>query len=596
MKKLFLLVLFFIIFPLLTFAQNYDPEKIYLFDAHIDVQTNGEIMVTENITVNVRHQDIRRGIYRDLPNLFNESATPISLTMDGEKHPFFTEYWNDNLRVNFGDDNYIEKGKHTYSFKYSYIGAIDSLNNYDELYWNVTGNDWDFTIDKARVTVNFPQDVNIIEQGISLYTGYRGEKGKDAKQVSTTTFETTSELDRHAGFTISIPFEKGVIQQPTLLSRLKVLHSVHFYIALIMFIALALFYIITWYKVGRDPHYTVVTQYDAPHRASPAFLSYIKSVSHSKMLSCAILDLAMKGYLQIKEEGKSIILIRKQDGIKTLAAEEKLLLEKLFENTDTCKIDKKAGKILESIGNKVASGFRKIKDEYKINNIKYILKAYLFAVGLGVIPFIGATGFVMIIFNAMLICPFLSLLAFAFIAGRKWFLTLCFLALCIFITISVPGFPLYANVCECIFIIGIFMTALYMLLIPNVTPKGKEFFEHLKGFEKYLNTAEAHRTKESYPADTERIFCEYLPYAFALNLYNQWMNKFTDILSEATIQKCMECAGGTKIISSRLENCISNSWPSYGGGSSSSSSGHSGGSFGGGSSGGGHGGGGGGGR
>ena len=141
MKRLFLLILLFVC-PYLIFAQNYsynNQEKIYLFDVKVAVQENGEIQVTENITINAKHQKIRRGIYRDLPDSLQENAKPISLTMDGKTHPFFTEKQGRFLRVNFGNNDYISQGKHTYSFTYNYTGAINFFKDYDELYWNVTG-------------------------------------------------------------------------------------------------------------------------------------------------------------------------------------------------------------------------------------------------------------------------------------------------------------------------------------------------------------------------------------------------------------------------------------------------------------------------
>ncbi|MBQ2312993.1 MAG: DUF2207 domain-containing protein, partial [Elusimicrobiaceae bacterium] len=133
MKKLLLFVSFFVFSVCSVFAEiSYDPEKIYLFDAKITVQQNGEIQVTEDITLNAQHIKIRRGIVRDLPNSIAEHAHNISLTMDGEKHPFFTETHDGSLFINFGNDDYISKGKHTYSLTYSYVGAINFFQDYDE--------------------------------------------------------------------------------------------------------------------------------------------------------------------------------------------------------------------------------------------------------------------------------------------------------------------------------------------------------------------------------------------------------------------------------------------------------------------------------
>ena len=121
----------------------------------------------------------------------------------------------------------------------------------------------------------------------------------------------------------------------------------------------------------------------------------------------------------------------------------------------------------------------------------------------------------------------------------------------------------------------------YATLIRNVTPQGQTLFELIKGFKKYMKTAEIHRVAASDPTETERIFCDYLPFAFALGLSNQWIEKFSKVLSKATIEKCTASAGGIHSISSGLAHSISSS-----GGSGSHGGGHSGGGHGGGGGGG----------
>ena len=66
--------------------------------------------------------------------------------MAGAPHPYFTERNGQNLRINFGDDNYISYGEHTYRLVYSMDRAVRFFDDYDELYWNVTGNEWNFPI------------------------------------------------------------------------------------------------------------------------------------------------------------------------------------------------------------------------------------------------------------------------------------------------------------------------------------------------------------------------------------------------------------------------------------------------------------------
>ena len=632
MKRLLLLILLFVC-SCFASAWNYSyssEEKIYLFDVKVAVQQNGEIQVTENITLNVKHQKIRRGIYRDLPDSIQESAKPVSLTMDGEIHPFFTEKTGRFLRVNFGNNDYISQGKHTYSFTYTYTGAINFLKDYDELYWNVTGNDWDFTIDKAQIEITFPENTKVLEEGISLYTGAYGQQGHNAKQTSNFVFETTKPLSPKEGFTVAIPFEKGIVQKPitqTTVVRNNVNNNVSnnvnnavnnnvskpvsvaapvhenifsklwFGIGgifskpslsfIILLLILSIYCFVTWLMVGHDPFYPAVPQYKPPKDISPAFLCYLKKGSIPDILTCIILNLAMRGNIKIEEQEKNFLFLKskktvlflKNKDMTNLSKDEEILVLNLFPSF-ACDFfilnDWNSGDILEKTGRKIKKLFDDKKENYIISNWKFSAVAILLLLALGIIPnYQGEEYWIMnVIFVVFIFFTFLMSTANKLVALILAFLILPFLGK------------------DGMLIVGIIITLIYIKLIPNVTHLGREVFEYVKGFEKYIKTAESHRFELSEPIDPKKVFCDYLAYAYAIGLDNKWVKKFSGILSQATVQETLSRSGGISSVHS-LRSSIVNAMPSHSG---SSSGGSGGGSFGGGSSGGGHGGGGGGGR
>ena len=600
MKKILSLVAscFFVLLASVAFAQEeaydaffFDPEKIYLFDVKIDVQTDGSINITENITLNVKHQQIKRGIYRDIPISFEEQLKPVSLTLDGQKHPFFTEHKGRNLRINFGNDNYINQGRHTYSFNYTYKNAIKSFKNYDELYWNITGNEWNFIIDKARAQVNLPANAFVQKDGISLYTGPKGAKDSNARQVSDLIFETTRPLSYREGFTIAVPFDKGVMQKPPLLTRIKDSFSFSVFFSFALFVFLIIYTIISWLKVGRDPIYSNVTRYEPPQGISPALTYFLyNKMIDSNFISCILLDLAMKGYIEIQTEkgtfgSTKITLLRKKPASEYLPQEEKMVLNKLFgfSGGDVCVLDLTAGVMLNAIMKQLGNDFQKEGAAYIIGNGRYIVKALIIVACLGVLPFIftsPAAIFINLHFAVFfLVFPAVTKKSVIKLIIRLFFL--CFYSPFWFGTLhSSSGF-----LCLVFYIAALWGLDYYIKLIPNVTPLGRNIFEQLNGFKKYIETAEVNRVAATNPMDEEKIFCEYLPYAFAMGLHNQWMKKFTNILSQATIDKCMACAGGVAAVSGSLASGISSSMPS-GGGSGSGGGGSSGGGGGGGGGGG----------
>jgi hypothetical protein len=70
--------------------------------------------------------------------------------------------------------------------------------------------------------------------------------------------------------------------------------------ALLGFILLAIYFLFTWSKVGVDPPKGVIfPRFEAPKNLSPAAVRFIYKMGFDrKTFTAAILDLAVKGYLE----------------------------------------------------------------------------------------------------------------------------------------------------------------------------------------------------------------------------------------------------------------------------------------------------------
>ena len=167
----------------LTFEDKesyYDYEKIFSFDVDVIVNTDSSLEVTETIKVYSKGENISRGIYRTLPikrNLNNETFKVkhkiISIKRDGVKDGYHTEKNNEWLKIYIGkEDVLLDPGIYTYEIKYSVKKQIGFFTDYDELYWNATGTEWDFSIDNVEVTVHLPNGADIIQN--ACYTGSFG--------------------------------------------------------------------------------------------------------------------------------------------------------------------------------------------------------------------------------------------------------------------------------------------------------------------------------------------------------------------------------------------------------------------------------------
>jgi hypothetical protein len=206
---------------LLGLAQSHADERIVSFDSLVEIAEDGTLTVTETIEVIAEGNEIKRGIYRDFPTVYkgplglneNVDFEVISVTRDGRSDPWFTEELGNGVRVYFGQESvFLTQGHHTYEFVYETNRQIAFFDEFDELAWNVTGDDWAFPIDQARVRIRLPGSAEPI-QG-TVYTGAYGETGSDATlslNSNGATATSTRVLWPGEGMTVSVAFPKGTV-------------------------------------------------------------------------------------------------------------------------------------------------------------------------------------------------------------------------------------------------------------------------------------------------------------------------------------------------------------------------------------------------
>ena len=73
----------------------------------------------------------------------------------------------------------VTSGEHTYELVFRTDRQLGYFADHDELYWNVTGNGWDFPIDRATARVELPPGIPATEIKLEGYTGPQGAKGQD---------------------------------------------------------------------------------------------------------------------------------------------------------------------------------------------------------------------------------------------------------------------------------------------------------------------------------------------------------------------------------------------------------------------------------
>ena len=548
-------------------------EKIDSFDVAITVETDGDIIVSETLNVTSEGNQIRRGIFRDLPRYYADDAREgdrlpyqydiRQVTRDGRREPYDVEKDGNAYRIRIGDaDVFLERGMHTYEIEYEVKNQIRYFESHDELYWNVTGHYWLFPIEQAAARITLPDGAEVIEH--IAYTGEYGASGRDyayRQNGGAHVFDVTRPLDRFEGLTVSLSMAKGVIE-PTSLTDKSTLWWFRYgalSILLLSFLGVLGFLLSSFQKIGQDPPKgPVFPRYEPPKNYSPAaahHIYYRGFRSHGALIS-TLIGMGVKGLVDIDaSDKKSTLLTRKRDGdMSALNSEETALESRLFDG---------GGQL--TLGEKYNAGFTSAYQAFR----KSIAKKY------GRDYFRWNIGYTVIAALLTIIA-----VAFAIKLAHNWsgWHTLVVLAFA-----AVNG--------------------LFMYLMPAPTPKGQKIRTEIEGFRLYLETAEKLQMNAvdigsgaPPPMSIER-YEAFLPYAVALNVEKPWTKYFEKQLpAEAASyspgwghvgsRSFGDIGGVNDAIMSSMNTGVSSSLPQ-----SSSSSGGGGGGFSGGGGGGGGGGG-----
>lgn len=645
MKKLiaFLLLLLFS----LGFAQDEvvvpdqlaivnNTERIINFHADIDVNKNSGLSITEKIKVHSEGENIKRGIFRTLPLVRNLNDRTqkvnyniVSVKKNGVDEDYHEEIEDGYLKIYLGNkDIILSPGDYDYEIKYTTEKQIGFFEKYDELYWNVNGTEWNFPVDSISATVNLPQGAGIIQN--SCYKGGYGSTSQDclAKVLSEHSIEwSAKDLGSGEGLTIAVGFKKGIMippPPPTFLEKFGILIA-----GIVIFLGLLMYYYSTWKKYGVDPETpTVYPQFNSPDDLSPASLGYIQSENFkNKYLTAALVNLAIKGYVQIiesEDSGVFGLFKSKQFSVKklkgpdqNLAKEEISLMNSLFTTgLDTVKFD---GKYDSKIEQTVRSFQSALKFEHDTllnegNNSKKLILPILVILGVYFLGlFVSFTifpefekVFLGIFILAILTVAFvIAIIVFKFFPGLfKLFLVFPVLAFILLGVLMYRGSDFTIdnnfNVCYIFIVLGFMSLVIYQFLIKRPSEEKLRKKSLIEGFKMYMGAAENQQIKFHNPPEmTPQSFEKLLPFAMVLGVDEIWGKKFDDLLKKMSyeyqsnwyIGSSMNHFAMASVLNSSLTQSIQSSATQPSSSGSSSGSGSGGGGFSGGGGGGGGGGG-----
>jgi len=128
-------------------------------------QKDGSFLVKENILVDFGNE-MHHGIYREIPTRIEEGGIKIDrrfkvldVKKDNGKVPYRKWVRRGRLVVKIGDPHRLVSGLNLYQIFYKVKRGVDFLEDHDEIYWNVTGNEWRVPIRSASFKMPYPDGI-----------------------------------------------------------------------------------------------------------------------------------------------------------------------------------------------------------------------------------------------------------------------------------------------------------------------------------------------------------------------------------------------------------------------------------------------------
>ncbi len=560
------------------------------YDVNIIVNENNTLDITETITA--YFNTAKHGIFRTIP-LKNKitrlngttSTNRTQITNVSVDNEYKVSRENGNYKLQIGSADKTVTGKQTYTIKYTYNLGKDPVKDYDELYYNIIGNEWDTVIGNITFTITMPKAFDASKIGFS--SGYKGSTDNSKVKYNINENTITGSYDGILGIgealTIRCELNEGYFVNAGL--SVNAMDYIIFLIPII-FLGIAIF---MWYKFGRDDQVVETVEFYPPEGFNSLEVGFLyKGKASNSDVTSLLIYLANKGYIKISEiEEKSLFSTSKGFKITKLKEydgnnkNEKIFLNGLFtssfsdllkEGTETS-INEVTDddlynnfyitmeKILLNINNKKNKYkiFEKAASSKSIFIILMIIATYclitippvvtygeaevlIFAL---ICPVIGFTVMFSILFskrqsiyireavalsavsNVLSIISNIIAKGFAILwggmfGGMPWLIV-------VFPALLLDPIYLLGYIIGIICIIGMIICLKYL---PKRTKYGNEILGKLRGFKNYLETAEKDKL-EAMVMENPTYFYDILPYTYVLGVSDRWIKQFETISMQA---------------------------------------------------------------
>lgn len=495
--------IFFIVF----FTQETGAWIIKDFTSQILIDQNSTLTVEEKITVDFQ-SEYHHGIYREIPVKYQRAGANYNLRLRvisvedaaGKPYQYKLTPQGRYVRIRIGDPDRYVQGINTYNILYQVRRALNYFEEHDELYWNVTGNEWDVPIKRARAVISFPEVIPEDRVGWLSFTGPYGSTTSEARvdKEGKQLIFTVESLQAREGLTFVLSFPKGYLKRPSaLLGMLWFVQDNGFFVLPVVVFIIMFF---LWFTRGRNPKIprSIMVRYHPPSNLTPSEAgTIVDERADLTDITAMTVDLAVRGYIKIKQIATTrLLFFSKKDYLFTLLKEgyakdpelkkhERAFLMGIFEGgkkeVSLSSLKNKFYIHLPAIRNSIYQELT--KNGYFAGRPDQIRKNYLVA-GL------------VIIFGTIFLAPFFNRLD-------------------ILIALPLSG--------------AIFVG--FSFIMPRLTSAGVRAFYEILGLKEFIKRVEKDRL-EKLSREDPTLFDRVLPYAMVLGVADEWAEVFQDLYRE----------------------------------------------------------------
>lgn len=482
---------------------------IQRFFSSVTVNRDASIEVTERIDARFTGQ--WNGLYRTIPVEYRDAknfnwrlgVTLLSATDDqGQALKVETSRQRHYVKYKIWVPDARDEVR-TIVLRYRAKNALRFFDDHDELYWNVTGDEWDIPIESAAAAITLPTGAGGIRA--LAFNGAYGATTQDATvdvNEGAISVSLPTPLGYHEGLTTVVGWNKGLVEEPSQTDKAAGFFAANWPLLLPLPVFALMFGL--WRRLGKDPAARPISvQYEPPANLTPAECGTL--IDHSadmRDITATVVDLAVRGFLKIEEvtRTKAFGIFKDSDFVfhrlkgpsewTTLKSHEQAVLEGLFEfgrsSVALSDLEDEFYRHLTGIKDGV---FRHLISQGYYRSRPDSVRGLAVGAGIAVGVAIGFVG--------TMVSDAFSLSPISFVI---------------------------AGVLSALIIVG------FGVVMPARTVSGARTQERVLGFQEFLQRVEGDRLRDF--VKTPEMFEKFLPFAMAFGVERKWAKAFDGIFTQ----------------------------------------------------------------